>query len=1607
MAELDIVIPAHNEEGNIAELGERLIKILRNSEIDYSLIFVDDNSNDNTVGEVAKLAEKYCSSEVIYSKNPSSRLSEKTEIEILINSPKIKLVKKIGPNGKATAVLQGARAGDAPFVAMIDADLQYPPEAIPALFEKAKVSGIAVAERIIKETSFIRNVGTKINKLVFEKLLLGLNCDAQSGLKVFKRDILGNLDTNQVASWTLDMPLLLTALDMGYSIEKEKIEFTQRKAGKSKVNFLKTGYEIAKSVFKLKFRKHKVLPIEPNRNGSIIGTGVSYRGKKYITHTRLSPNITAINTFIPWQELSAAVVVAIIILGLVINAKLTGIALVSVLSITYFVDLLFSAFIINKSLNSNPEIKINKKEINSLKNKDLPVYSILCPLYKEANVLPQFVENIENLDWPKDKLDVLLLLEEDDAKTISVAKKLNLPKHFRILVVPNSFPKTKPKACNYGLAYVKGKFTVIYDAEDRPDPLQLKKAYIAFGKINSKVVCLQCKLNYYNPRQNILTKLFTAEYSLWFDLILPGLQGISTTIPLGGTSNHFRTSALKYLDGWDPFNVTEDADLGTRLFKKSFQTAIIDSTTYEEANSKLKSWIKQRSRWIKGYLQTYLVHMRDPIGFYKKYGKHAFIFQLVTGLRMVFTLVNPVLWLVTLSYFTLRPLVGEAIEALYPQTIYYIALTTLVFGNFFYFYIYMIALAKTKRWELIKYVFLIPYYWLLASIAAVVAFYQLITKPFYWEKTTHGLNLPGASVEEEKIEVQIPEINPKPSIAAAFETRQKLNWFFIPAKFKKSLTPEIVGSGILILATVVAHFTNFVFSAYLGRFTQLEDFGTISLINNIFSLTTIITGALTLTVGYKAARLLGKYNIASIIFWKKIRKYAWGLSIISTLVWLLLIPYLKGFFQTESTLPYQLFTPFWIVAFVGSVDIGFLSGTLNFVTLAALTATAPLLKLLVAYTSVNLGYVNGVFLAIPFSTVITFGVGWWAISKTKNASNQKLRSTSFEFPKNFFAASVLSKLATTIFLSADIILAKHYLPPVQAGQYALLSLSGKIVYFLGDMFSQLVNPFVSRNEGAKRDSSTSFNVIFIATLLAGFAGFTLIGIFGRTTIPLLLGTNTEAILGLLPIYSIGVLCFTLAATTIGYHQAKGHYTFPILGFFIALVEVSYISLFHTDINEIAETVSVTGFFFLIYTTVLHYAYPLFDSIINGFSRIRIFPPIAQPSSANGLRILIFNWRDKKHVWSGGAEVYIHEIAKRLVKGGNQVTLFCGNDGKNPDNETVDGIRIVRRGGFYMVYFWAIVYYLAKFRDKFDVVIDSENGIPFFSPLFVKEPVICLVHHVHKDIILNTLKLPFYLKPVAFIAKQLESLLMPAVYSGTQMVTVSESSKNDMEELGFGKIKPIQVINPGVDLTSFFPGEKTTNPSILYLGRIKAYKSIGTVIQAMSKVVEINPSATLKIAGFGEERINLEKLTKKLKLQKSVQFLGKVNDIEKTNLMRSSWLFVYPSTKEGFGISSIEASASGTPVIASNVSGLKDSVKNRESGLLVAQDNIDEWANKINLLINDRKLRETLEKNSLLWAQNFTWERSREKLTYVIRNEIARTKELPNLLGKPAISGVSQ
>ncbi len=442
------------------------------------------------------------------------------------------------------------------------------------------------------------------------------------------------------------------------------------------------------------------------------------------------------------QYITFALLLVAWIVGMIFVGRQILTVTMTIITLAYLLHLILDVALSLSVVRNSPEETIDGRVLEALRNAEWPMYTILCPLYKEARVVPQFVKAMQGLDYPTDKLQILFLTEEDDSETRDAIASMNLPPHFEIVTVPEGNPRTKPRACNFGLIQSIGQYVVIFDAEDVPDPLQLKKAVLTFANHGPNLACVQAKLNFYNPDQNLLTRWFTAEYSLWFDLILPGLQKAHFLLPLGGTSNHFPTQMIRALGGWDAFNVTEDCDLGLRLAWFKMETVVLDSTTYEEANSRTKNWLRQRSRWIKGYMQTYLVHMREPWHYAREFRIREFLsMQLMIGGKTAVLFINPLLWLALIVSQLLRPFIGNAYESLFPAPVVTIGAVCLVVGNFFYLYIYLLACIRRKHYALVKWTLLIPIYWLLMSAAACIALYQLIVKPHYWEKTEHGLHL--------------------------------------------------------------------------------------------------------------------------------------------------------------------------------------------------------------------------------------------------------------------------------------------------------------------------------------------------------------------------------------------------------------------------------------------------------------------------------------------------------------------------------------------------------------------------------------------------------------------------------------------------------------------------------------------------------------------------------------------------------------------------------------------------------------------------------------------------------------------------------------------------
>lgn len=383
------------------------------------------------------------------------------------------------------------------------------------------------------------------------------------------------------------------------------------------------------------------------------------------------------------------------------------------------------------SKKNNAETRVASAAIPDEK---LPFYTVMIPLFRESAVLPKLISSLKRIDYPADKLQIMLLFEEEDTEMIRDARLIDLPERFLRLIIPASQPQTKPKACNYAIQLARGDLLVVYDAEDNPPADQLRLAASFFCNSGDEVACLQAQLNFFNWHENWLTRQFAIEYGALYDLLLPALAKLGIPIPLGGTSTHFRTHALREVGAWDPFNVTEDADLGYRFAANGYKCGFFHSTTHEEANCEPMNWLRQRTRWLKGWMQTYLVRMRHPVTFYRTVGPLGFItFQIMMGGFITSALAHPIFYLMLLfesdGLLSLDP--GSGTAFYFTATLLSGYVSTIAAG--------IAAVLVRRRFSLLLSCLATPFCWMLISVAAYRAAIQLITRPFHWEKTTHGL----------------------------------------------------------------------------------------------------------------------------------------------------------------------------------------------------------------------------------------------------------------------------------------------------------------------------------------------------------------------------------------------------------------------------------------------------------------------------------------------------------------------------------------------------------------------------------------------------------------------------------------------------------------------------------------------------------------------------------------------------------------------------------------------------------------------------------------------------------------------------------------------------
>jgi glycosyltransferase involved in cell wall biosynthesis/O-antigen/teichoic acid export membrane protein len=809
-------------------------------------------------------------------------------------------------------------------------------------------------------------------------------------------------------------------------------------------------------------------------------------------------------------------------------------------------------------------------------------------------------------------------------------------------------------------------------------------------------------------------------------------------------------------------------------------------------------------------------------------------------------------------------------------------------------------------------------------------------------------------------------------------------------KLFNTFNKSFKGPFLFWTASMVANVFNWLYNLNAGRILSKEEFGVLSVYLSILALLFVPAGALTTTVARFTAYYSEKGELQKYFhFFRQYWWFSWVLGILSLVVFLLLINPISSFFGIHAHFLTFIFSLVLIPLFLLSFEKGALLGQLAFVWIGLLLVFESIIKFVFLFFSKDLPFapLTLAVVSLPISAFLAWFISM-LISRSiypvpQNTSEKKNKDIfdSYKFLSNTFFAS----LGTVLIYSLDVLLVKHYFNASDAGIYSTLSLLGKILYFGAGSVIGIMVPITTRSIAKNPENRTPLLVAFSLVAAAGSVVLASYIFIPELVVSLLLTKKALVTLPYLTQYASAIFLLVLATCISSFNIAKKNFTPARIIILFAILQAALISFYHNSLGQVVNIIFGTSA-------------GLFTSlIILEFLNLRTFKTNIQSffdlfSSSNEVRlnnsrkrILIFNWRDVKHIYSGGAEVYIQQVASNLVKRNFEVTIFTSNDQKSKRYETVDGVRIIRRGGFVTVYIWAFLYYILKFRNKFDAILDSENGIPFFTPFYIKKPIVLLVHHVHQDVFLKLLVPPF-----SWIANFLETFLMPKAYKNSQVIAVSRSTAEELKKNL--NIHVNNVIENGVDTKTFSKTKKVKYPLISYVGRLKKYKSIGILINSFQKLVQDFPTAKLVIAGEGDYRKNLEEQVLSMKIKSSVKFLGKITEEEKIDLLGKSWVMVQPSYQEGFGITCLEANAAYTPVLASRVAGLKDAVKEGDSGYLFEYGDSVELYRRLKDLTENSRKRARLSKKARTWSERFSWENQAAKMEVLLDQIIQRNNK---------------
>ncbi len=707
---VSVIVPTDHDGPVLPRFLDRLLPVMRGLGRPFEIIIVDDRSGDGTASYARSLA-------------PDCQ---------------VRFFEKVGRQGRSTSLKEGVDQALGATIVFLDPELRYPPEAIPELLEALETCDVVVANR--KHRRWLRIVANRLYRFVFGRLLLSVDADVRSGLKAFKRTLLESLrfDPEAELKWGFDAFLLYHArrakwivqtIDVAYAAGRSKEGFWSGVGLRLTFAFGVVGLRIA-HVLRLLFPF--LYPPEP----------VEY----------FNAGFTNVNDYLfltPEQSAKGHITKETISLGIVLFACMfvaagylkfsLGIPLsrffAGFISTVYIAILLFKLVMMHRSVAANRRI-VTDDDLRALRDEELPVVSMFIPLYKEPEIIPQIFRYLSDFDYPQGKLDIIFILESTDTETAQAFLAMHPPAHFKALLSPDVPPKTKPKAMNVAFKEAKGEVLVIFDAEVLPERDQLKRAVAMFKKF-PEAKYLHGRMDVYNAEENWITRLYTAEFCYFYHYFMPGLIESKYPVPISGHSTYFRAEVIEKVGAWDGYNVAEDCDIGIRIYRKGFGSGMmLDSHTWEQSTTTIPTWVRQRTRWIQGFIQTSMVQLRYPLLLKRELGswRNFLVFLFLVPGNVLLNMLNIFQWILFVLWHTTH---APFLQVAYDGVVLYLATTCFLLGNFLFTYFTMYGLFARKHFRIVPWAVLSFVYWIMLGVATLRSTLHLFLHPHKWDKTKH------------------------------------------------------------------------------------------------------------------------------------------------------------------------------------------------------------------------------------------------------------------------------------------------------------------------------------------------------------------------------------------------------------------------------------------------------------------------------------------------------------------------------------------------------------------------------------------------------------------------------------------------------------------------------------------------------------------------------------------------------------------------------------------------------------------------------------------------------------------------------------------------------